>query len=133
MSIASDSISATDAAYDAVHADGYFEPEKRWQILSGPLAGVGFIIDPQTEQPLVLDTELAPDAREQTFIYLHHYEMNRLQALASALGHANPLELNTIVSGLGTQWKLVGNVDNNPANPRVKFQVVKIVAGKDSP
>lgn len=128
MSLADDAILATSPAFAAVHAD-------EWLILgTGVLAGVTFQADAQTEPPLVLDTDLGSDAREQTFVYVDRAEMNRLIAVAAGLDStALPINRNTILQGKGTQWRVVGDIDDNPANYRVKFQVVKIVAGKDSP
>ncbi len=114
MSPADAAMLSANAAFSAVHAD-------TWRILgpgASPPVGVYFEADAQTESPLVLDGEMGSDSREKTMLYLER------PAPAIARG--------MILSGKGSQWKVVGDIDDNPANYRVKFEVVKIVPGKDS-
>lgn len=128
MSLADDAILATSPAFAAVHAD-------EWRILgTGVLAGLRFQGDAQTEPAMVLETDLGSDARETTFLYVDHSEMERLRVEVAALNStANPIERGSILQGKGAQWRVLGDIDDNPANYRVKFQVSKIVSGKDSP
>lgn len=111
MSIASQAIRLAAPAFNVVHAD-------LWTILSGPDAGTTFYGDAQTEPPIVLDTDLGGDGREKTVLYIDR--------------PVPTFQRGTIISGIGSSWRLVGDVDDNPANDRVKFEIVKIVAGKDS-
>lgn len=113
MSLADEAIRRTAAAFSAVHAD-------EWLILgTGELAGTSFSADAQTEAPMVLDSDLGSDAREKTMLYVDR--------------PAPAIQRGMILSGKGCQWRVTGDLDDNPANYRVKFEVVKIVAGKDSP
>jgi len=117
MSFADDAIRQQSAAFDAVHADV-------WRILgTGQYAGYEFQADAQTEAPMVLDTDLGSDAREKTMLFVAY----------PAPAHVLGLKRNTILTGKGSMWRVVGDIDDNPANYRVKFEVVKIVPGKDSP
>lgn len=127
MSLADVAIRAAAPAYNAVHAD-------TWTLLGvGALAGTTFIADMQSEPVLALDTDLGSDARERSFLYLDVAEWNRLKAAALVANSTKPpLDRGGIVSGKGAQWQLIGDIDDNPANDRVKFEVKKIVPGKDS-
>lgn len=107
MSLANSAIRLAAAAFNVIHCDV-------WTILSGPDAGLTFNGDAQTEAPLVLDGPLGSDAREKTVLYVDR--------------PAPSLNRATVLGGLGAQWRVVGNVDDNPANDRVKFEVVKISA-----
>ncbi len=118
MSLADGLMLSANAAFSAVHADA-------WAILgTGPLAGTSFEADAQTESPVVLDSDLGSDAREKTVLYVDRFD--------SANRPAPKIQRGMILSGKGAQWRVVGDIDDNPANYRVKFEVVKIVAGKDS-
>lgn len=113
MSLADEAIRLTGAAFSAVHAD-------EWLILgTGALAGTKFRGDAQTESPVVLDSDVGSDAREKTMLYVDRT--------------APAIQRGFILSGKGAQWRVVGDVDDNPANYRIKFEVVKIVPGKDTP
>jgi len=114
VSLTDEAMLSVRAAYRAVHAD-------TWLILGpgdSPPVGTAFQGDAQTEAPVVLDSELGSDAREKTFLYVDRP--------APAIGRG------MILSGKGAQWRVVGDIDDNPAAYRVKFEVVKIVPGKDS-
>ncbi len=103
-----------NAAFGAIHAD-------TWRILgpgASPPVGTTFEADAQTEAPMVLDTDLGSDAREKTMLYVDR--------------PAPAIAPNMILEGKGSQWRVVGGVDDNPANYRVKFEVIKIISGKDS-
>jgi hypothetical protein len=110
MSLADSIIHSAAPAYNVIHAD-------TWRILSGTQAGTEFQGDAQTESPLVLDTDLGSDGREKTVLYV-----DRL---------APELSLGMLISGKGCSWRLVGTIDDNPANDRVKFEIVKVTS-KDS-
>lgn len=110
MSLADLAIRAAAPAYNVVHADV-------WTILSGTDAGSTFYGDAQTEAPIVLETDLGSDGREKTMLYIDR----PIPTLKTA----------TVISGKGASWKVVGMVDDNPANDRVKFEIVKI-SSKDS-
>ena len=111
MSLANSAIRLAAPAYNVIHAD-------TWTILSGPNAGSTFLGDAQTELPVVLDTDLGSDGREKTMLYV-----DRPIPL---------LKRGMVISGKGAQWAVIGEVDDNPANDRVKFEIVKQVSGKDS-
>lgn len=111
MSLADQAIRLAATAYNAVQSD-------IWTIQSGSLAGTSFQGDGQTEQPFELNTELGLDAREKTVLFVDR--------------PAPALTKGTILSGKGESWRVVGGFDDNPFNDRVKFELVKIVAGKDS-
>lgn len=98
-------------AFNAVHADV-------WVILGGPDAGKTFQADAQTEPPIILDSEISSDSREKTVLYLER----PIPRLNSGIR----------IGGLGATWSIVGSVDDNPANDRVKFEIMKIVDGKDT-
>lgn len=107
MSLADSIIRMAAPAYNIVHVD-------TWTILSGSLAGTSFSGDAQTEAPIVLDTDLGTDAREKTVLYIDR--------------PAPSLSRGVALSGRGATWKVVGDIDDNPANDRVKFEIVKVTA-----
>jgi hypothetical protein len=111
MSIASQAIRLAAPAFNVVHAD-------LWTILSGPDAGTTFFGDAQTEAPIAIDSDLGSDAREKTMLFVDR--------------PTPTFKRGQIISGIGSSWRLVGDVDDNPANDRVKFEIVKVVAGKDT-
>jgi len=112
MSLADSIIAAGAPAYNFVHCD-------TWTILGpGALAGVSFRGDAQTEQPMMLETDIGSDGREKTVLYVDR--------------PAPALNRTMRISGKGVTWQVVGDVDDNPANERVKFELMKVVEGKDS-
>jgi len=110
MSLGDEIIRRAAPAYNFVHAD-------TWTIVSGTNAGETFEGDAQTEAPLVLDTDLGSDGREKTVLYVDR--------------PAPTLTRSMIISGKGYNWRVVGDIDDNPFNDRVKFEIVKVVPGKD--
>jgi hypothetical protein len=107
MSLADAMIRLAAPAYNLIHADA-------WTILSGPLAGTVFSGDAQTEAPVVLDTDLGTDGREKTMLYVDR----PIPAITKSMR----------LSGKGQIWQVVGGIDDNPANDRVKFEIVKLTA-----
>jgi len=106
MSLASDAIALTSSAWNTIHADV-------WGIVSGTLAGTSFEGDAQTEAPVILNTDLGEDAREKTVLFCFR--------------PAPEIGRGIIISGLGATWRIVDREDN-PANSRVKFEILKIAA-----
>ncbi len=113
MSLADTMVSRVSAAYDRVHAD-------TWTILSaGDLSGTTFTADMQSEAVLAFDTDLGSDARAKSFLYLSRAELDRKPGLLEAL------ERSKKISGKGAEWMLIGDRDDNPANDRVRFEILK--------
>lgn len=111
MALADTLAFSVQGAYNAIHADV-------WTVLGpGDIAGTTFSGDAQTESPVVMDTDLGADAREKTMLYVDR--------------PAPAFTRNLQISGKGARWRIVGDVDDNPANYRVKFEIVKIAEGKD--
>jgi len=111
MSLADSLIRLAAPAYNVVQSDG-------WEILTGSLAGTKFTADAQTEAPFDLSTDLGHDPREKTMLYMDR--------------PAPALAKNMQLSGKGALWRVVGGLDDNPCNDRVKVELSKIVTGKDS-
>ena len=114
MSLADVAIQRTAAAWNTVHAD-------IWRIEGNQLAtlvGTNFTGEDQTEPPLVLDTDIGSDAREKTILYVDR--------------PAPGLERGDRISGKGWLWVVVGDKDDNPGNARVKFEIQKLIPGKDN-
>lgn len=111
MSLADSLIRLAAPAYNAVQSDV-------WEILTGTLAGTTFEGDAQTEAPFDLETDLGHDPREKTVLYMDR--------------PAPALSKNMQIRGKGAIWRIVGGLDDNPANDRVKVELSKIVSGKDS-
>jgi hypothetical protein len=112
MSLADESMLSVRAAYVAVHAD-------TWTVLGpGSLAGTIFQADAQTEPVIALDSDLGSDSREKTKLFVDR--------------PAPALTRGMRLLGKGAQWRIVGDIDDNPANYRVQFEIVKVVPGKDS-
>lgn len=114
MARADDAIRRTASAWNIQHAD-------LWRIESAKLAtlnGTSFTGEAQSEAPLVLDTDLGSDAREKTILYVDR--------------PAPALERGDRISGKGWEWVLVGDKDDNPGNSRVKFEIQKLIPGKDA-
>jgi len=107
MSLADSIIRSAAPAYNLIHAD-------LWRIESGAHAGEYFQGDAQTESVVSLDTELGSDAREKTMLFVDR----PIPALNRGM----------IINGKGYNWRLVGDVDDNPGNDRVKFEIVKITS-----
>lgn len=106
MSLGDEAIASTSAAYNVVHAD-------QWLILGpGALAGTGFSGEAQSEAPDVLETALGTDSRERTFLYCDRPAPDLVRGMR--------------ISGKGATWQIVGEVDDNPLNVRVKFELQKI-------
>lgn len=112
MSLADSIIRAAAPAYNLIHAD-------LWRIESGAHAGEYFQGDAQTESVVSLDTELGSDAREKTMLFVD-------RPIPAGLNRS------VIINGKGCMWRMVGDIDDNPGNDRVKFEIVKIVANKDA-
>jgi len=110
MSLADLSIRRAAPAYNVVHNDV-------WTIQSGALIGVTFSADAQTESVIAIDGDMGSDAREKTTLYTDR--------------PAPALNRGMVLIGKSALWRVVGDVDDNPANDRVKFEVVK-VSSKDS-
>lgn len=107
MSLADSMIRRAAPAYNAVQCDV-------WTVLSGSAAGQTFFGDAQTESPVILDTDLGQDAREKTMLYVDR--------------PAPVLNRAAIISGKGASWQVIGSIDDNPANDRIKFEIVKLDA-----
>lgn len=105
MSLADVATRSVSAAFNAVHADV-------WRILSGSMAGSVFMGEAQSEAPHVLETELGSDSRERTYLYVDR--------------PAPPLVRLVRIEGKGVVWQVVGEVDDNPVNDRIKFEIQKI-------
>lgn len=109
MALADNLIAATASAFNIVHAD-------TWTILGpGALAGLTFVGEVQTEAPVILDTELGSDAREKSVLYVSR----------PAPDHVLSLKRNMALLGKGAQWTVIGEVDDNPANQHIKFEILK--------
>lgn len=111
MSLADGLIKFASHSLNFIHAD-------LWRIESGASAGVTFGGITQTEAPIVLDSDLGADAREKTMLFVDR--------------PAPDLNRGMVISGKGFRWSVVGDVDDNPANHSIKFEISKIVPGKDS-
>lgn len=105
MSVASIAIGLARAALKAVHAG-------RWRVLgASELAGATFTAIAESEPPNVLETELATDSRERTFLYVDR------PAIA--------LQRGMYVEGQGFEWQVVGDLDDNPLRAWVKYEIQK--------
>lgn len=111
MSLADGLIKFASHSLNFVHSDV-------WRIESGANAGTTFIGITQTESPIVFDGDLGSDAREKTVLFVDR--------------PAPALDRGMVISGKGCKWSVVGDVDDNPANHSIKFEIAKIVPGKDS-
>lgn len=112
MSLADSMIARVAPAYDLIHADA-------WTILSpGLLSGITFLGDAQSEAAVEISSDLGADAREKVFLYLNR--------------PAPALQRGMRISGKGATWVFVGDLDDNPANDRVRFEITKLVDGKDA-
>lgn len=110
MSLAASVIRRAAPAFNAVQCDVF-------TIANGPNAGEKFLGDAQTEAPILVDTDITSDGREKTVLYVDR--------------PAPQLDIGYVIVGMGSSWSVVGAIDDNPANDRVKFEIVK-VNSKDS-
>ncbi|MGC3961318.1 MAG: hypothetical protein QM813_26345 [Verrucomicrobiota bacterium] len=107
MSIASHLVSSVRPALTAVHAD-------EWRVEK---TGAVFEAVAAVESPIVIDSEIGSDAREKTTLQI-----------------TRPIPVFSraeIISGRGSRWRIVGEIDDNPVLPYVKVEVAKVEEGKD--
>lgn len=109
MSLADDLTLSTSAAWNSVHADS-------WTILGPNNGGETFTGDAQTESPMMIDGALGDDSREKILLYCFR--------------PGPPLNRGTRIQGRGSRWVVVDREDN-PVNSRIKFEIQKLVDGKD--
>lgn len=102
MSLADSAIVSVAAAFNAIHAD-------HWRF-----GGTMFFGEAQSEAPNILETELGTDSRERVFLYCDRP--------APALVRGSRIE------GKGCLWQVIGELDDNPTNDRVRFEIQKIAA-----
>lgn len=110
MALADDIIGLIRPAHDVIHAD-------EWTVLTGADTGLRFSGVAEIETPLSLDGDLTTDVRAASVLWVGR--------------EAPALQPGYLLSGRGATWRVVGSMDDNPLNDRIKYEISKVSA-KDS-